>query len=258
VRNAPTRAHKSLVRFANADIGPTLNAWNDLHTLFKDPVAHPQDSPPLPVECCLVIDSGYSHTTVTPIYNGQPLHRAIRRLDIGGKFLTNYLKEIISLRHYNLMDETHLTNEVKETVCFVSDDFARDIDRTWKGGGGGKTKKKDQVVEGGIVVDYFLPDYTGLKSGYMKPHDPELSVKKRLGMAGTGDPVDNYMTLGNERFTVPELLFNPADVGLKQAGIHEIVMQSLSKLPPGLWPVMLANVFVVGGNCRIPGFMERL
>ncbi len=235
--------------------GPTLNAWNDLHTLFKDPVTHPQDSPPLPVECCLIIDSGYSHTTVTPVYNGQPLHRAIRRLDIGGKFLTNYLKEMISIRHYNLLDETYLTNEVKETACFVSDDFSRDLDRTWKGIG--VKKKFDQPGEG-IAVDYFLPDYSGLKAGYMKPHDPDLMIKKRKGMAGTGEVVDNYMTLGNERFTVPELLFNPGDVGMKQAGIHEIVMQSLSKLPPGLWPVMLANILVVGGNAKIPGFMERL
>jgi actin-related protein 6 len=235
--------------------GPTLNAWNDLHTLFKDPVTHPLDSPPLPVECCLVIDSGYSHTTVTPVYNGQPLHRAIRRLDIGGKFLTNYLKEIISIRHYNLMDETYLTNEVKETVCFVSDGFSRDLDQTWKGGG--KTKRA-KASEDGLSVDYFLPDYNGLKAGYMKPHDPELSIKKKMGLAATGEVVENYMTLGNERVTVPELLFNPGDVGMKQAGIPEIVMQSLSKLPPGLWPVMLANTLVVGGNSKIRGFMDRL
>jgi actin-related protein 6 len=92
----------------------------------------------------------------------------------------------------------------------------------------------------------------------MKPYDPELTIKKRMGLAGTGDLVDNYMTLGNERFTVPELFFNPGDLGMKQAGIHEIVMQSLSKLPPGLWPVMLANILVVGGNAKIPGFVERL
>jgi actin-related protein 6 len=250
----PDSTHPSFAP-SNLYLGPTLNAWNDLHPLFNDPVTHPQDSPPLPVECCLIIDSGYSHTTVTPVYNGQPLHRAIRRLDIGGKFLTNYLKEIISIRHYNLMDETYLTNEVKETVCFVSDDFARDLGRTWKGAGG---KKNDPAGEG-ISVDYFLPDYNGgLKTGYMKPHDPELVIKKRMGLAGTGDVVDNYMTLGNERFTVPELLFSPGDVGMKQAGIHEMVMQSLSKLPTGLWPVMLANVFVVGGNAKIAGFMERL
>jgi actin-related protein 6 len=90
----------------------------------------------------------------------------------------------------------------------------------------------DQNTEDGIVVNYFLPDYTEPYKGYMKPHDPELTM-------------DNYMTLGNERFTVPELLFNPGDLGMKQAGIHEIVMQSLSKLPPGLWPVMLANILVV-------------
>ena len=66
------------------------------------------------------------------------------------------------------------------------------------------------------------------------------------------------MTLANERFTVPELLFSPGYVGMKEEGLPGTVMQSLSGLPPGLWPVMLANILVVGGSCKIDGFMARL
>ncbi|KAI4121874.1 MAG: hypothetical protein LQ338_006117 [Usnochroma carphineum] len=235
-------------------IGPTLNAYNDIQHLFGAPPREQQTSA-TPAECVLVIDSGFSHSTVTPVYKSRPIQQAIRRLDIGGKILTNYLKEMLSIRHYNLMNEEHLVNEAKEKVCFVSNDFRHDLERTWQGGA---AKKKDGEEE--IVVDYVLPDYNTGTKGSMRPHDPSMAaqVKKMGAMANAGGAVEDFMTLGNERFTVPELLFNPMDVGMKEAGLPETVMQSLSGLPPGLWPAMLANIVVVGGNCLMDGFMERL
>lgn len=212
----------------------------------------------LPVECLLVIDSGFSHSTVTPLFNGRPINKAIRRLDIGGKLLTNYLKELVSIRQYNMLDEPHLMNEVKEAICYVSEDFKRDLERTWKRT---STNRRQALAgEREIVVDYVLPDYNAHKQGYMRPHDPSLSAKlRKMGStAGVGDVSEEAMTLGNERFTVPELLFNPGDVGMKQEGLPGTVLQSLSGLPTGLWPAMLANILVVGGNSKIEGFMTRL
>lgn len=195
---------------------------------------------------------------MTPLFNGRPIQQAIRRLDVGGKFLTNYLKELISIRHYNMLDETYVMNEIKEAVCFVSKDFKRDLGRTWKGTSACRKKALDD--ERDIVVDYVLPDYNAQKHGFMRPHDPSLTAKMRKmgSLAQAGDIVEDYMALGNERFTVPELLFSPGDVGMKQEGLPATVLQSLSGLPPGLWPAMLANIFVVGGNSRIEGFMSRL
>ncbi|KAL9102067.1 MAG: hypothetical protein Q9163_002747 [Psora crenata] len=238
-------------------LGPSLNAYNDIPRFFDDP---PRDMSlgASPAECLLVVDSGFSHTTVTPLFHGKPIQQAIRRLDIGGKFLTNYLKELVSIRHYNMLDETHLINEVKEAICFVSEDFKRDLERTWKGASG--RQKKTVKGDDDIVVDYVLPDYNAHKQGYTRPHDPSLSAKmKKIGaLAGAGEAVEEFMTLGNERFTVPELLFNPNDVGLRQPGIPETVLQSMSSVPTGLWPAMLANILAVGGNSRIKGYMERL
>ena len=189
------------------------------------------------------------------MYQGKPIQQAIRRLEIGGKFLTNYLKELVSIRHYNMSDETYLINEIKETVSFVSEDFRKDLERTSKG-----SLRRTDDPGADIRVDYVLPDYNARKDGFMRPHDPSLAAKvRKMGaLAGTIGPTEDFMTLGNERFTVPELLFNPGDVGMKQVGLPETVLQSLSGLPPGLWPAMLANIFVVGGNSKIEGFMQRL
>jgi len=43
----------------------------------------------------LVVDSGFSSTTIVPIFDNFPVYNAVKRLDIGGKLLTNYLKESV-------------------------------------------------------------------------------------------------------------------------------------------------------------------
>ena len=52
--------------------------------------------------CTIVVDSGYSFTHVIPFVNGQKVSDAIRRIDVGGKALTNHLKEVISYRYSNM------------------------------------------------------------------------------------------------------------------------------------------------------------
>ncbi|KAM7510973.1 hypothetical protein LguiB_009848 [Lonicera macranthoides] len=48
-------------------------------------------------------------------------------LDLGGKALANYLKELVSYRSVNLMDESFLMDDVKENLCFVLLDVARGL-----------------------------------------------------------------------------------------------------------------------------------
>jgi actin-related protein 6 len=107
---------------------------------------------------------------------------------VGGKFLTNYLKEVISYRQYNMMDETHLINNVKESCCFVSQDFSADLEKI-------KFKK-------GGELKYVLPDYSNSKEGYVLKESRNLKEDQQV------------LTLGNERFAIPEILFTPSDVGM--------------------------------------------
>jgi len=236
--------------------GPSLNPYNDVPAIFKAP---PRETPnsALPAEIMLLIDSGYSHTTITPLLHGNPFHNSIRRLDVGGKIMTNYLTRLLSLRQYDMRNETYLVNEIKEACCYISRDFKGDLERTWKGTIG--DRKEAYATGGGIAKDYVLPDYHNLKNGFMRDHDPGLAARVRKMAAGKAvEAVEDVITLRNERFTVPELLFNPMDIGLRQPGLAQLVMQSLSELPVGLWPGLLANVVVVGGNSNIDGFIHRL
>ena len=54
--------------------------------------------PPRGAQCGLVVDAGFSFTHALPIFDGQLLESGIKRINLGGKALTNYFKELISYR----------------------------------------------------------------------------------------------------------------------------------------------------------------
>uniref|UniRef100_A0A8C5MZ01 Actin-related protein 6 n=1 Tax=Leptobrachium leishanense TaxID=445787 RepID=A0A8C5MZ01_9ANUR len=118
------------------------------HRYFRD---HPSEL------CCIIVDSGYSFTHVVPYCRSRKKTEGIIRINVGGKVLTNHLKEIISYRQLHVMDETHVINQVKEDVCYVSTDFYKDMETA-------KLKGEDNTV----MVDYVLPDFSTIKKGYIK------------------------------------------------------------------------------------------
>ncbi|KAL1895666.1 Actin-related protein 6 [Sporothrix stenoceras] len=223
-------------------------------------------------EIRLIIDTGYSFTTVTPVLHGRPVHRAVRRLDVGGKLLTNYLTKLLSVRHYDMRHDTYIVNEMKEKACYVALDFAADLEKTWKGprvqlGEEGvataKRRRLDVFRSGsdGIAKEYVLPDYHARSEGIVRDYDAAAVAarqKKANDLAAASTVTEDVLVLRNERFAVPELLFNPTDIGLQQPGLPDLVVQSVHALPVGLWPALLANVVVVGGCADLPGFVQRL
>ncbi|CAJ2504624.1 Uu.00g120180.m01.CDS01 [Anthostomella pinea] len=234
-------------------IGPSFNAYHDVQAILRTP-RDPETVAQLPAEIVLLIDTGYSHTTVTPILQGKPIHPAVRRLDVGGKFMTNYLARLLSLRHYDMRNESYIVNGMKEAACYVSLDFNGDLERTWKGTRG--ERRDTYIGGGGIAKDYVLPDFHTRSRGIVRDFDP--SQASRAKKMAAGETSEDVLTLRNERFTVPELLFHPSDIGMRQSGIADLVFQSLRVLPFGLWPGLLANILVVGGNALFPGLVERL
>ena len=209
---------------------------------------------PGPVELVLLIDGGHSHSTVSPVFQGKPIHPAVRRLDVGGKLLTNYLARVLSLRHYDMRNEAYIVNEMKEAACYVSLDFKGDLERSWKGTRG--ERREAYLSGGGVAKDYVLPDFHTRLQGVVRDYDPaQASRAKRLAV---GESSEDVLTLRNERFTIPEILFNPSDIGMRQPGLPELVLESLRCLPHGLWPGLLANILVVGGNSLLEGFTKRL
>ena len=70
--------------------------------------------------------------------------------------MTNYLTRLLSLRQYDMRNDTYLVNEIKEATSYLSRDFKADMERTWKGPRG--DRREIYASAGGIVKDYILPD----------------------------------------------------------------------------------------------------
>ncbi len=46
----------------------------------------------------VIVDAGFSSTTIAPFFDGRLLESSVRRINLGGKLLTNYFKELVSYR----------------------------------------------------------------------------------------------------------------------------------------------------------------
>lgn len=216
----------------------------------------------------LVVDCGFSFCHVAPVMQNVTLNYGVRRMDLGGKALTNYLKELISYRSINVMDETFLMDDAKEKLCFVSLDIDRDLRIA-------RSRGKDNLIR----CTYALPDGITHTKGFVKdeeeakrylalddealkaeeeerhmPEDEDERSKKRQRV----DLTQNEFNLTNERFLVPEMLFRPADLGLNQAGLAECIVRSVNSCHSYLHPALYQSIILTGGSTLFPRFSERL
>ncbi|CAG8459142.1 2447_t:CDS:10 [Paraglomus brasilianum] len=217
-------------------IAPYLCGYNNVSSLFPSQTPSVNERP----DCILVVDSGYSFTHIVPIVVGRPVLTAVRRINIGGKLLTNHLKEIVSFRHWDMMDQTYVVNEIKETCCYVSKDFLGDLDT------GRRNPKENPIVQ-----EYVLPDFSRNSKGYVRD-------KKRSSRSTNDIYEDQVLRMNNERFTIPELLFHPSNIGMNQAGIPETIVESVSLTHSDLHGLFYSNIVLVGGNASFPGYKERI
>ncbi|SCV00310.1 LAME_0G08878g1_1 [Lachancea meyersii CBS 8951] len=178
----------------------------------------------------LVIDSGFNCTWIVPVIKGVPYYKAVKKLDIGGRFLNGFLRETLSFRHYNVMDETILVNNIKETCLFMSPNSYFDSFQSKL-----KTAK-----------EYVLPDFNTSFKGYVRQPGQKI-------------PEDSQtIVLQDELFSVPETFLHPEIASLLSPGIIETILESVSMLPEALRPLMISNIVVTGGNFNIPNFASRL
>lgn len=153
---------------------PTFSPSRSIHparTTSAEPSLPLIISPSRP-ESMLILDLGYSFCHVIPIINSQPHLASIRRLELGGKMLINLLKETLSFRQLDMMDESWLISHLFEKVSFVA---AEEGKRIYGGREKveevGKKEAKEWSYEDLLLLDKFgrkgvglvwrLPDYKG-------------------------------------------------------------------------------------------------
>ena len=71
-------------------------------------------------------------------------------------------------------------------------------------------------------------------------------------------PDGQVITIGNERFRCPEVLFQPSFLGMESAGIHETIYNSIMKCDMDIRKDLYANLLLSGGSTMFPGIAERV
>lgn len=192
----------------------------------------------------LVIDAGFSFCHAAPVFEGKVFKPAVRRLDVGGKKLTNYLMEQVSYRSLDLAGEFFLVEECKEQACFVSQLPERDL------------RLSRRPKRSPLYSEWVLPDGVHLLRGYLR--SPSHASQHMAPSQAPKSSQQQFIGLANERFLTPELLFSPQDIGLHQPGLPELAADAISHCPETLRPLLCGNVVLTGGSSLFPGFEMRL
>ena len=71
-------------------------------------------------------------------------------------------------------------------------------------------------------------------------------------------PDGQVITIGNERFRCPEALFQPSNLGLEIAGVHETTYNSIMKCDIDIRKDLYSNIVLSGGSTMYPGIADRM
>lgn len=119
-------------------------------------------------------------------------------------------------------------------LCYVSMNYLREL---------ATTRRPNNPM----VREFVLPNGSTRLRGFVKA----------VGAPAASED-EQCLTMGNERISVPEVMFNPSDIGLEQAGLAEAIVQAVNEAHPMLRGAMYGNVVLTGGSSQFPNFRERV
>uniref|UniRef100_D8PL68 Actin-2 n=1 Tax=Schizophyllum commune (strain H4-8 / FGSC 9210) TaxID=578458 RepID=D8PL68_SCHCM len=71
-------------------------------------------------------------------------------------------------------------------------------------------------------------------------------------------PDGQIITVGNERFRAPEVLFQPAFAGMESGGIADLVYTSIQRCDLDIRRELYGNIVMSGGTTMFPGISDRM
>jgi len=71
-------------------------------------------------------------------------------------------------------------------------------------------------------------------------------------------PDGNVITVGNERFRCPEVLFQPSFIGKEASGVDQTMFQTIMKCDVDIRKDLYANIVMSGGTTMYEGLADRL
>jgi len=71
-------------------------------------------------------------------------------------------------------------------------------------------------------------------------------------------PDGQVITIGNERFRCPEVLFNPSMIGMESVGIHESLCDCVKSCDIDIRKDLFSNIILSGGTTMYAGIADRV
>jgi len=163
----------------------------------------------------VVVDSGDGVTHIVPVWEGICPPNLIKRLNVAGRHITRYLIKLLQLRGYafNRTADFETVRDIKERLCYVAYDL--------------ELEKRLGLETTTLMTEYTLPDGRTIK-------------------------------LGRERYEAPEVLFKPSLLDSESPGLHEMLFNMINEADIDLRPAFYHNIVLSGGSTMYPGLPTRL
>lgn len=206
----------------------------------------------------LVVDIGQDKTNVLSVYEGHTLRYSSGRhqlMSIGGLALTDYFMQLVghsfaTTRERDLLRGAHANmTEVKEQVCFTSLHYDDDL---------AILAKQSQIRLAGPRWGNLAGTYLdNLPNEVLERIDQVADRNEIRQRVKLGD--GREITVGEERFKCPELLFRPAPTRMWDgSGLPRIIAEVIDKSPQALKAKFYGNIVVCGGSAALPNLARRL